>query len=385
VAARLARPTDADDARQRSLLWDDVRAAKELLSRTASVVLRPPLLGVDAPLTRPEFEEIISPLVQRTVRTTAAMLRAARTDPADLAALFLVGGSSRIPLVSTALHRALDVAPVLTEQPELVVAEGSLRSVGDSERAGETAGAAVPRAGLLSAAVVPPPAAPPPADDIDDDQIPHAFYQTTVPRAHRRRSSTLIGIAGAMAALLTLVAAGAWAMAQAGGRRGASAASLSRPPSSATPATRPPGASGPPSPTSRAPSSRAAPRGDLTIKMAGQCRWYADRDGLWLKAAVVIGWTGPPPFPVANLAAFPDKGTRTASGPATVAGQVFVTVGGEPVQGNAFLGQYVSLPVVIDQGNLVAEKVENNNMTVITVGPLPTTPPGTTEVPVPCH
>jgi hypothetical protein len=37
-----------------------------------------------------------------------------------------VGGSSRIPLVATVAHRRLGIAPLITEQPELVVAEGSL-------------------------------------------------------------------------------------------------------------------------------------------------------------------------------------------------------------------------------------------------------------------
>ena len=40
--------------------------------------------------------------------------------------MFLVGGASRIPLVGTLLHRELGEAPVVIEQPELVVAEGSI-------------------------------------------------------------------------------------------------------------------------------------------------------------------------------------------------------------------------------------------------------------------
>jgi hypothetical protein len=41
--------------------------------------------------------------------------------------VFLVGGSSRIPLAATLLHRAVRVSPTAIEQPELVVAEGSAR------------------------------------------------------------------------------------------------------------------------------------------------------------------------------------------------------------------------------------------------------------------
>src|SRR6185369_608258 len=44
----------------------------------------------------------------------------------QVSAIFLVGGSSRIPLAATLLHRAFGLAPTAIEQPELVVAEGSL-------------------------------------------------------------------------------------------------------------------------------------------------------------------------------------------------------------------------------------------------------------------
>ena len=46
-----------------------------------------------------------------------------------MAAVVLVGGSSRIPLVGTLLHQRLGIAPTILDQPELVVAEGSLRAV----------------------------------------------------------------------------------------------------------------------------------------------------------------------------------------------------------------------------------------------------------------
>ena len=45
------------------------------------------------------------------------------------AGLVLVGGSSRIPLVATLLHQRLGIVPTVIEQPELVVAQGSLLAV----------------------------------------------------------------------------------------------------------------------------------------------------------------------------------------------------------------------------------------------------------------
>jgi hypothetical protein len=49
--------------------------------------------------------------------------------PDRVSGVFLVGGSSRIPLVPTMLHRLLGIAPTVMEQPELVVAQGSLHAV----------------------------------------------------------------------------------------------------------------------------------------------------------------------------------------------------------------------------------------------------------------
>jgi molecular chaperone DnaK len=65
-------------------------------------------------------------LLEQTIRVTQGVIRWAQLAEGRVAGVFLVGGSSRIPLVATMLHRALGEAPVAIEQPELVVAEGSL-------------------------------------------------------------------------------------------------------------------------------------------------------------------------------------------------------------------------------------------------------------------
>jgi hypothetical protein len=65
-------------------------------------------------------------VIAQTVEVTRAVMRWADLAEGRLAGVFLVGGASRIPLVATMLHRALDEAPVVIEQPELVVAEGSI-------------------------------------------------------------------------------------------------------------------------------------------------------------------------------------------------------------------------------------------------------------------
>jgi hypothetical protein len=229
IWARLGNPTSAGDARERHLMWEEVRTGKELLSRSASIELRLPLQDRDVPLTRDEFDRIAGPLVERTVRTSTALLRHARLTPADLAGLFLVGGSSRIPLVATALHRALSISPVLTEQPELVVAEGALHSRGADRAAvaGATADSTTqalqrpPAAATAVAQVAAPPRQRPAEPPVgraalsstltlpvtpghDDDDPTRGHQQDNAPPWHppRRR-----GVAGriALAVILTAV------------------------------------------------------------------------------------------------------------------------------------------------------------------------------------
>jgi hypothetical protein len=124
--AALTRPVDGGQRRARQLLYEDVRAAKETLSRAASVDLPLPLLDVDAHLTRSELETLIRPHLDRTVNCLAMTITAAGLAPTDLVGIFLVGGSSRIPLAAHLIHSELQVAPTTLEQPETVVVEGVL-------------------------------------------------------------------------------------------------------------------------------------------------------------------------------------------------------------------------------------------------------------------
>ncbi|WP_281492922.1 Hsp70 family protein, partial [Micromonospora sp. MH33] len=77
-------------------------------------------------LSRAELEGVATPLLRRAVAETRRVIAAAGLTPERLAGLFLVGGSSRIPLVARMLHAELGIAPTVLEQPELPVAEGAL-------------------------------------------------------------------------------------------------------------------------------------------------------------------------------------------------------------------------------------------------------------------
>jgi hypothetical protein len=118
--------TDPAERRHNRALWDDVRAAKEMLSRSSSSMVHTPIEGPDLPLGREQFDALATPLLAQAVAATDKAIRAAGRTPAELAGVLFVGGSSRIPLASTLLHRSLGVAPTVLDQPEVVVANGAL-------------------------------------------------------------------------------------------------------------------------------------------------------------------------------------------------------------------------------------------------------------------
>ncbi|MFY1631918.1 Hsp70 family protein [Solwaraspora sp. WMMB335] len=153
--SRLSRPVTAADRRDRHAFWTEVRAAKEMLSRTAVAPVTVP--GRDDPmhLTREELDRVAGPLVDRAVDETRRVLQLAGVDPARLAGLLLVGGASRMPLVASRLHARLGVAPAVPEQPELPVAYGALHH--EPAAGGPTRSTATP-----FPPPVPPPSSPPP-------------------------------------------------------------------------------------------------------------------------------------------------------------------------------------------------------------------------------
>ncbi|MEV6902038.1 type VII secretion-associated protein [Amycolatopsis sp. NPDC051372] len=134
------------DRRRRRVLRQDVRGAKETLSRhTYTDVPMPPPFA-DAHVTREDLEKLIAAPLGRTVELTSAAIADAGLRPKQLTAIFLVGGSSRIPMISRLVHERTGVVPTSLDQPETVVARGALRAVlVDPDRTGALPGASVGR------------------------------------------------------------------------------------------------------------------------------------------------------------------------------------------------------------------------------------------------
>ncbi|MBN1174334.1 MAG: Hsp70 family protein [Micromonosporaceae bacterium] len=161
---QLTQPGSSLELQASRALWDGVREAKERLSRAASTVVSVPLLRVDAPLGREQFEDMARPVLERTITVTLGVLSDARIRPSDLAAVFPVDGSSRIPLVATLLHRALGVAPISIEEPHLAVALGSLVAAPAQGSGPSRSGAApaTPPHGMPAQGAAPPHGTAPP-------------------------------------------------------------------------------------------------------------------------------------------------------------------------------------------------------------------------------
>ncbi|ROO60057.1 Hsp70 protein [Micromonospora sp. Llam0] len=207
----LVAPADTGSRRARALLYDDVRGAKETLSRTVSADVHLPALDIAAHVTRDELESLIRDHLARTVTCLAQTVAAAGLAPADLAGVFLVGGSSRIPLAAQLIHSGLGVAPTTLEQPETVVADGSLR-LGAAARVdlpGPRPPAPMPpRPAPMSPAPMPTPVSPQP--------MPMPPYPVSAPAAQGRAwydehgpvlvaaLATMVGIAVVVVVVLLL-------------------------------------------------------------------------------------------------------------------------------------------------------------------------------------
>ncbi|MEU5852060.1 Hsp70 family protein [Saccharopolyspora shandongensis] len=122
---RLLRPESTGDRRAQRALREDVRAAKEALSRHPQTEVPMPEPFEDVLVTRAELEALVRPSMLRSVELLAAVLRSNGMAPERLAGVYLVGGSSRLPLVASLIGEQLRIVPTTLDQPETAVALGA--------------------------------------------------------------------------------------------------------------------------------------------------------------------------------------------------------------------------------------------------------------------
>lgn len=128
-------PTDPAVLRGFAELRRECTAAKERLSADTDVLIPVALPGIttEVRLARVEFEELIRPAVDETVAALSRVIRSAGMAPSDLAAVLLVGGSARVPLVIQEVSAQLSRPVTVAVDPQGVIAIGAaLAARGDT-------------------------------------------------------------------------------------------------------------------------------------------------------------------------------------------------------------------------------------------------------------
>ncbi len=120
-------PADPAATRAAIRLRRECVLAKESLSsdtQTAVPVLLPDV-QTEVRLTRSEFEEMVRPSISATVASLRRALSSASVEPGQLATVLLVGGSSRIPLVSQMISAELDRPTSVDAHPKHAIVLGA--------------------------------------------------------------------------------------------------------------------------------------------------------------------------------------------------------------------------------------------------------------------
>lgn len=98
-----------------------------LSKNSFSVVFPPPgFCRADMTLTRDDFDKMVAPVVDKTIRKTDALLKKIKDGNYPLDMAILIGGSSRIPLVYEQLKKILPVEPSRVMQVDVAVALGAV-------------------------------------------------------------------------------------------------------------------------------------------------------------------------------------------------------------------------------------------------------------------
>jgi actin-like ATPase involved in cell morphogenesis len=132
VAAAGVDTTDSSEQTRLALaaLRRECVEAKEALSFDTETVV-PVLLGRRARsvrLTRSELESMVEPEVARTLEVVAQSLADANLTGADLDAIVLAGGTSRIPRVAQLMSERFDCLIAVDTDPKAIVALGAARA-----------------------------------------------------------------------------------------------------------------------------------------------------------------------------------------------------------------------------------------------------------------
>ncbi|MFM5376837.1 Fe-S protein assembly chaperone HscA [Aeromonas dhakensis] len=111
------------DARTQRELLDAAAAVKHGLTDADTVASA--FAGWQGSVTRSQFDELIQPLVKRTLLACRRALRDAGLEQEDVLEVVMVGGSTRVPLVRELVGEFFQRTPLTSIDPDKVVAIGA--------------------------------------------------------------------------------------------------------------------------------------------------------------------------------------------------------------------------------------------------------------------
>jgi len=125
---RLQHPgADAHWVDQQRRMLDNVREAKQYLSTSWQVACRLTTdPDVEILVQQSELWDLVKPALNDSVDILADVIATAGLRPDQLAGIYLVGGSARLPLVPKLIGERLGVEPTVLDDPKAVVARGAL-------------------------------------------------------------------------------------------------------------------------------------------------------------------------------------------------------------------------------------------------------------------
>ncbi|ELY6275708.1 Fe-S protein assembly chaperone HscA [Cronobacter muytjensii] len=114
---------DRSDNRIQRQLLDAATQAKIALSDADIAQVN--VAGWQGSVTREQFNELIAPLVKRTLLSCRRALKDAGVEPNDVLEVVMVGGSTRVPLVRERVGEFFGRTPLTSIDPDRVVAIGA--------------------------------------------------------------------------------------------------------------------------------------------------------------------------------------------------------------------------------------------------------------------
>ena len=128
----------SSDAQAMSRLRETAEKAKIELSGSGSSQINLPFITsrdgqpehLDMSLSRSKFEELVEPLISKTLAPTRQAMKDAGLSKGEVDKVILVGGSTRVPAVQTAIEKEVGKAPFKGVNPDEAVAMGAALQAG---------------------------------------------------------------------------------------------------------------------------------------------------------------------------------------------------------------------------------------------------------------